>query len=96
MNRVQFNANQYIYVRLTELGVQLLRDQAAELRQRYPFITTPLWEPVPDERGFYEFQLWDFMATFGPSSGLGSCLRFHMDVEFRAEDLTPVPLDGTP
>lgn len=82
MSRLRFNANNYVYVRLTELGLQRLRDRAADLRARLPQINSPYVEPTPDERGFYAFQLWAFMETFGAVAGLGHRQYFEMDVEF--------------
>jgi hypothetical protein len=88
--RVVMNANSAVYVRLTEGGLQMMRDQAADLRRAHPAIKSPYVDPTPDERGFYQFQLWQFLEQFGPYSGLSDFGYYDFNLEFDPADLKPV------
>lgn len=71
-----FNANDYVWVGLTLLGVQIA--------QRY-------WAPYDyvssntDDRGCTRFQLWQLMAIFGEHMGNGRPNPFDMSVEFELD-----------
>lgn len=86
MERVTFNANDYVYVKLTEKGLRILREQDARLRKLWPQLP-PYREPLPDERGFFRCQLWELMQNFGPHMGMGLNNCFDMDIEFDKSDL---------
>lgn len=92
MKRVAFNLNQYLYVRLTEQGLQHLRDQHNALAQTLPVPAGfPAYiEPQRDERGFYAMQAWEFMQAFGAASGNGFPVAYYdMTVELNRAVLEP-------
>lgn len=68
----EFNINNYVKVKLTKKGVELLRkEQEAreeELRnyRLSASLDLSLLTPKADDDGYTKFQLWDLMAIFGP------------------------------
>jgi len=61
LGKVNFNLNKYVYVNLTEHGERLLdgyeeemkrKSKGREFKERY-------------NKGFYRFQMWEFMKIFG-------------------------------
>lgn len=75
MGKRQFNINDYVWVKLTEKGRQLYRDEYYRLMKEYPKIEE-------DKEGYSRWQMWDLMQTFGSFCGLGSPLPFETDVFF--------------
>lgn len=77
--KVAFNINNPVYVRLTEKAREYLREEYAHYWQTVkergsvsPHYTPPAYiEPTEDAEGFTRFQFWRFMEVFGPVSGLG-------------------------
>lgn len=65
------NINDFVKVKLTEYGKDILREKHENLRKRLP----KMWEysgPIVDEEGYTKFQMWDLMKTFGPYMQLGN------------------------
>lgn len=56
----ELNVNEYIYSKLNERGEMILR-----LNSIYSN------DLIPDDEGFYKFQLWEFMQIFGKYLGMG-------------------------
>lgn len=61
--RVSVNLNSDIYVRLTEFGKSVLKEQYNLVFKNYPINDKPSF--VVDKDGYTRFQIWDFMRTFG-------------------------------
>lgn len=71
----EFNVNQYVKVKLTDEGLDILRKDNENMRKAFP--KWPEWkEPVTDEEGYAEFQCWSLMSRFGEHISLGSKLPF--------------------
>jgi len=77
---MKFNINEYVKVRLTEVGRESLRKQHTELFRGYP---SPMEyrEPEVDAEGFTKFQLWDLMNKLGPGCWNGCQVPFEMEIE---------------
>lgn len=66
-----FNINEVIGVKLTEVGIQYLRQRHERMQQEYPNIErSEFTPPVPDERGFVRMQMWVMMQDFGEHLGM--------------------------
>ena len=58
---IEFNMNNYIYVKLTQTGHdELKRQHIAFLGDKWPYIA-----PVEDEEGYSRWQMWDIMNKLG-------------------------------
>lgn len=66
---MKFNINESVKVKLTDLGVQILKD-----KNRY-FSVDSL-----DENGYCKFQLWELMSIFGDKMWGGSVIPFETDI----------------
>jgi len=79
----KFNLNEYVKVKLNSYGIQLLRNQHNELKQRIPFLGE-FRPPTVDENGFAEYQLHDFMGCLGQYVGIGKRLPFETEILFES------------
>lgn len=64
------NINEYIKVKLTTYGLEVYRDYIdletpKSLLEKYPSFYYAHIMPKIDEKGYYKFQLWEFMNIFG-------------------------------
>lgn len=64
----KLNWNDFIKVKLTDLGREIYFHQYDELIKR-GFKTIPEY-PKEDEEGYCDFQLWHFMQLYGPHIGM--------------------------
>ncbi|WP_020621024.1 hypothetical protein [Paenibacillus daejeonensis] len=65
--------NDWVKVKLTDAGIEILRQQHEMLHHRLMQQTGRTSQPSnlrTDEDGYASFQLWDLMARFGPFIGL--------------------------
>lgn len=81
---MQININDYVKVKLTDRGREILKTQHEDLRKQCPFLSE---EPSykTDEDGWSQFQMWDLMVKFGPYIFMGCDLPFETTVEFSEE-----------
>lgn len=66
---IHINLNDYIKVKLTDLGKDIYYRQLDDINKLYG----TKYEPAPlkeDENGYVKFQLWDFMQLYGPHMGM--------------------------
>lgn len=84
--RMEFkvNANENVKVKLTEYGVEILRERHNKLYQglnalceAYPF------ELKLDDEGYYVTQLWILFSIFGNSMSMSGKLPFDMNIIIR-------------
>jgi hypothetical protein len=66
---MEVNVNDYVKVKLTEKGHEILKSQHDELREYASYLGDYI-EPKTDDAGFTKFQLWTLMETFGPYIGM--------------------------
>ena len=79
--KFNININDYVKVKLTDHGRNILDNQNAELKKCYPDA-----EPrhKPDENGFYKIQLWELMSIFGEYLYNGCKIPFETTIEFES------------
>ena len=85
MTNFKFNANQIVKVKLTDFGVQILREQHEELNKNLlkhgcsslGYFVLPL-----DEDGYYKCQLWYLMQKFGSHMRMGTDNPFELNMIF--------------
>lgn len=80
---MRFNVNNYVRVKLTEEGRQILRDEYAKRAAQHPadYFGWSYVEPVADQEGYVRFQLWSFMQKFGPHMHLGMKMPFDAEID---------------
>jgi hypothetical protein len=61
-----FNVNEYVLVRLTEHGREIIRKDDAKWGELYPSLRGRSTLPKEDADGWSKWQLWHLMQTFGP------------------------------
>ena len=91
----KLNLNSIIKIRLNDYGKDIYYCKNDELNKR---IIARGGEPLErrypevDKDGFSSFQLWDFMAIYGPFSGLGYPEFWQdLNIYIEDEDLDDVP-----
>lgn len=74
MNKIRFNLNDNVKVKLNEYGHQIHKQWHADfldlLRPEYR-MNHPYRPPTEDEEGYSSWQLWSLMQIFGPHIELG-------------------------
>jgi hypothetical protein len=79
---IDFNVNDAVLVKLTELGLEELKKQNID-------------PPETDEDGYSRWQLWVLMGCFGHRMMNGSKLMFETNIKFEVETLRNKPrFDG--
>lgn len=61
---IDFNVNDYVHVKLTEVGIDELKRQHAELKEAFPKLGD-FTLPKTDEDGWSKWQMHDLMNRFG-------------------------------
>lgn len=76
--KIEFNINEIVRVKVTPAGWKRIEQSYNELYANYKKLIYPEFEIPPyenhykaDEEGYTEFQLWKFMAEFGPHIHMG-------------------------
>jgi hypothetical protein len=83
--RIEFNVNETVRVRLTDRGRDILRAYWAEstLPGREPY------SPRISDDGWYDTQLWNVMHVFGPHVRLGFDVPFDTTIELVVRPKVP-------
>ena len=81
--QIDFNINNYVMVRLTDIGREELKRQAEELRQRVPAIKHPYSLPKEDAKGFSKWQMHHLMSRLGHLCILGCEPPFEVDIKIQ-------------
>lgn len=78
-----YNMNEYVKVKLTTYGKQILEDKFSHV----PGINVreALSHIKVDGDGYSEFQLWNLMSTFGAYLYNGCELPFETDIKFKSK-----------
>ena len=81
MKTINFNCNEYVYVKLTQFGKEILAKDEEEFRRLYNI--EPIYKFKPeDEDGWSKWQLWDLMNIFGPYMKMGCNNPFDLSIKF--------------
>jgi len=70
MNWTEFNVNNHVRVKLNDIGYQRLAILWNELAKYSPSLGRMVaddFKKEADSEGYTDFQMWDFMQTFGPT-----------------------------
>ena len=91
MNKVYFNINNYVYVKLTSRGkmeyLKYLNSPLLYLAQEPKYNSFEETNLKPNKDGCYKFQLWNLMHIFGEHMGVGFSNCFETDIYFNKKDL---------
>lgn len=88
-DRLSFNVNYDVYVRLTQVGRMELQRQHFELYLHIGKLNTPYVPPVEDAGGWSKWSMWDLMNRLGPLCRMGCDVPFETTVEFDRSALKP-------
>jgi hypothetical protein len=77
---VDFNVNETVRVKLTERGLQTLRERHDEIARQYPAFGS-FKPPKTDADGWSEFQLWSLMRSLGPHILMGGPTLFETTIQ---------------
>lgn len=80
MNNFKFNMNDSVKIKLTNKGIDILKEQYNELKKYYPNIGE--FQLNLDKEGYYKQQLWSVMQIFGRDIGMGNELPFETEIYF--------------
>ena len=70
MNEIKINLNEYVKVKLTDLGKDIYYRWYDELNARLGTVIYEPKFPKEDDKGYTYFQLWDFMEIYGKYIGM--------------------------
>lgn len=70
MSEVRINLNEFVKVRLTDLGKDIFYHQYDGLNQRCGRIICKPVFPKEDAEGYTKFQLWNFIEIYGEYFGV--------------------------
>lgn len=78
---IPFNINQCVKVKLTDIGLKILKQQHDELYSALPRLRgKPFVPPKVDNKGYCKFQMHDLMNRFGEHCMLGCKFPFETDI----------------
>lgn len=86
---VEFNVNDYVRVKLTDTGREVIRKYSEEFLAKSGVELTN-W-PKEDEKGWSKWQLHRLMSTFGKSCGPGFNVPFKTTIKFQIDSLPAAP-----
>jgi len=80
---MKFNVNEYVRVKLTPKGIQILKNAQEARQKQFPAVRTfeTFRMPEVDSEGYTKYQLWDLMDTFGNFVGPGLELPFETEID---------------
>jgi len=82
---IEFNMNDYVKVKLTEIGKKELERQHHKVYEECVY-KQPYEPMLPDKDGWYKFQFHDLMHKFGRLMFMGSNLPFETTVKIEANN----------
>jgi hypothetical protein len=81
---IEFNINEYVYVKLTDAGMDELKRQYNDLKLKFPTLDE-LKEPNTDINGFSKWQMHDLMNRFGNMIGPFLPIPFETTIRFEVK-----------
>lgn len=79
--KVAINMNEYVKVKLTQHGIDVLSKSWDELLQNFPK-AGEFNPPQVDSDGYSRFQLWELFSKFGREISLGRENCFDLEIVF--------------
>lgn len=77
---IEFNVNNYVWVKLTGVGIKELERQHRELREAFPGIGGNFEPPKSDDEGWSKWQMHDLMNRFGHMMSCGMQVPFETTI----------------
>jgi len=98
MSNMNFNLNNYVQIKLTEKGKQVLQqkiDSDLAILNRYG-IDTSTYDRSEPEDGYWKFQLWEVMQIFGPymKQGLENVIEMDIILEEKPQTVKVMGFDN--
>ena len=81
MALINFNINNHVLVKLTDVGREELRRQHNDLF-RNCLAEHPFHPPKEDENGWSRWQQWTLMEELGSKCGMGQNMPFETEIKF--------------
>ena len=81
MSLKDFNINDTVYVKLTNFGKQILKDQHDELNKFGKEVLGEFKPLAEDADGWSKWQLWILMERFGSKFNIGGPLPFETTIK---------------
>lgn len=82
---MRFNMNQYVKVKLTDVGREKLQQDHQKLYSTFKS-SREFRLPKEDEDGWSKWQMWHLFEAFGPHIHLGARIPFETEIELIDED----------
>jgi len=77
---MKYNINQYVKVKLTDYGMDILKKDHDELQMWMPEDARRPFEEPKLKDGWYKTQLWILMNSFGSHLSMGGKLPFETEI----------------
>jgi hypothetical protein len=84
MQRIDFNINNYVLVKLTNTGKNILKTEHDKMAADYPMLGE-YKPPFEDHDGYSRWQMWDIMGKLGSHCGHGFSLPFDTNILFEID-----------
>lgn len=81
---MNFNINDYVKVKLTNYGIEILKQQHDELKNKFGGDIGE-FDLKLDSEGYYETQLWSLMSDLGQYCIMGRELPFETNIILKNE-----------
>jgi hypothetical protein len=82
----KMNINDYVWVKLTDKGREILKAGHDTLRASYPKTIKEWVDPTDPKTGYAQFQLHEIMYVFGEHCGLGFVVPFDTEIRLTKPD----------
>jgi hypothetical protein len=79
-----FNINEYVWVKLTDRGRAIHREQHEALNEQFPKCKLEYCPPKEDAQGWSKWQMWSLMQELGPHVGMGIEPAFETNIVIAA------------
>ena len=83
--KIPFNLNDWVRIKLTDHGKAILRANYAEFCSKYPKVRYAFSLPKEDIDGWSDWQLWNLINTFGSYIYMGCDPPFELNIELLKE-----------
>lgn len=77
---IDFNVNDYVYVKLTDVGLRILKENYNELNKFVNGFLDDYQPPKEDIDGWSRWQLWSLMEKLGNKCGSGVEIPFETTI----------------
>ena len=82
-----FNINNYVEIKLTQYGKDILKEKEDKIFTEYPSLKEYLYKYKVNNRGYLKLQLWEVMNIFGDRFCDGCDAPFEMDIKMEVKDV---------